>query len=77
MGHLRWVPFVTDSYKISMPRPRIETGTFRSKDYSTLPRRYFRRLFESEFYGECIIIRKYDFPYHFKKIIIRYKKDWL
>ena len=38
-----------------------------------------RGLSESEFYGELVykfrkIIGKYDFPYHFKKIIARYKK---
>ena len=36
-------------------------------------------LSEPEFYGDLVykfrkIIGKYDFPYHFKKIIIRYKK---
>ena len=36
-------------------------------------------LSESEFYGDFVyklrkIIGKYDFPYHFKKIIVRYKK---
>ena len=36
-------------------------------------------LSEPEFYGELEyefrkIIGKYDFPYHFKKIIVRYKK---
>ena len=36
-------------------------------------------LFESEFYGDLVykfgkVIGKYDFPYHFKKIIVRYKK---
>ena len=34
---------------------------------------------EPEFYGDLVykfrkIIGKYDFPYHFKKIIVRYKK---
>ena len=34
---------------------------------------------EPEFYGDLVykfkkIIGNYDFPYHFKKIIIRYKK---
>ena len=36
-------------------------------------------LSESEFYGDLVykfrkIIGKNDFPYHFKKIIVRYKK---
>ena len=36
---------------------------------------------ERAFYGNLVnkfrkIIGKYDFPYHFKKIIVRYKKDW-
>ena len=34
-------------------------------------------LFEPEFYGDLVfrkIIGKYDFPYHFKMIIVRYKK---
>ena len=36
-------------------------------------------LSESEFYGDLVnkfrqIIGKYDFPYHFKKIICHYKK---
>ena len=36
-------------------------------------------LSEREFYGDLVykvrkIIDKYDFPYHFKKIIFRYKK---
>ena len=36
-------------------------------------------LSEPEFYGDMVykfrkIIGKYDFPYHFKKIIVRYKK---
>ena len=36
-------------------------------------------LSEPEFYGDSVckfrkIIGKYDFPYHFKKIIVRYKK---
>ena len=36
-------------------------------------------LSETEFYGDLVykfrkIIGKYDFPYHFKKIIVRYKK---
>ena len=36
-------------------------------------------LSESEFYGYLVykfrkIFGKYDFPYHFKKIIVRYKK---
>ena len=35
-------------------------------------------LSEPEFYGDLVnkfrkIIGKYDFPYHFKKIIVRYK----
>ena len=41
-------------------------------------------LSEPEFYGDLVykfrkIIGKYDFPYpyHFKKIIVRYQKDWL
>ena len=39
-------------------------------------------LSEPEFYGDLMykfrkIIGKNDFPYHFKKIIVRYKKDWL
>ena len=34
---------------------------------------------EPEFYGDLVykfrkMIGKYDFPYHFKKIIVRYKK---
>ena len=34
---------------------------------------------ESEFYGDLVykfrkIINKNDFPYHFKKIVVRYKK---
>ena len=38
-------------------------------------------LSESEFYGDLVykfrkIINKNDFPYHFKKIVVRYK-DWL
>ena len=38
-----------------------------------------RGLAEPEFYGDSVykfrkIIGKYDFPYHFKKIIVRYKK---
>ena len=38
-------------------------------------------LSEPEFYGDMVykfrkIIDKNDFPYHFKKIIVRYK-DWL
>ena len=38
-----------------------------------------RRLAEPEFYGDLVykfrkIIGKYDFPFHFKKIIVRYKK---
>ena len=38
-------------------------------------------LSEPEFYGDLVykfrkIIGKNDFPYHFKKIIVRYKKDW-
>ena len=42
----------------------------------TLP---LQGLFEPEFYGDLVykfrkIIGKYYFPYHFKKIIIRYKK---
>ena len=38
-------------------------------------------LSEPEFYGDLVykkinrkIIGKYEFPYHFKKIIVRYKK---
>ena len=36
-------------------------------------------LSELEFYGDLVykfrkIIGKYDYPYHFKKIIVRYKK---
>ena len=39
-------------------------------------------LSEPEFYGDLVykcrkIIVKNNFPYHFKKIIVRYKKDWL
>ena len=39
-------------------------------------------LSEPEFYGDLVykirkIIGKIDFPYHFKKIIVRYKNDWL
>ena len=39
-------------------------------------------LSEPEFYGDLVykfrkIIGKNDFPYPFKKIIVRYKKDWL
>ena len=39
-------------------------------------------LSEPEFSGDLVykfrkIIGKYDFPYHFKKLIVRYKKDWL
>ena len=39
-------------------------------------------LSEPEFYGDLVykfrkIIGKNDFPYHFKKIIVRYKKNWL
>ena len=39
-------------------------------------------LSEPEFHGDLVykfrkIIGKNDFPYHFKKIIVRYKKDWL
>ena len=39
-------------------------------------------LSEPEFYGDLVykfskIIGKNDFPYHFKKIIVCYKKDWL
>ena len=38
-------------------------------------------LSEPEFYGNLVdkfreIIGKTYFPYHFKKIIARYKKDW-
>ena len=37
---------------------------------------------EPEFYRDLVykfrkIIGKSDFPYHFKKIIVRYKKNWL
>ena len=37
---------------------------------------------EPEFYGDLVykfrkIIGKNDFPDHFKKIIVRYKKNWL
>ena len=37
---------------------------------------------EFEFYRDLVykfrkIIGKNDFPYHFKNIIVRYKKDWL
>ena len=37
---------------------------------------------EPEFYGALVykvrkIIGKKDFPYHFKKIVVRYKKNWL
>ena len=39
-------------------------------------------LSEPQFYGDLMyifskIIGENDFPYHFKKIIVRYKKDWL
>ena len=39
-------------------------------------------LSKPEFYGDLVykfrkIIDKYDFAYHFKKIIVRYKNDWL
>ena len=39
-------------------------------------------LSEPEFYGDLVykfrqIIGKSDFLYHFKKIIVHYKKDWL
>ena len=41
--------------------------------------RFLQGLSEPEFYGDLVykfrkIIGKYDFPYHFKKIIVRYKK---
>ena len=40
---------------------------------------FLQGLSEPEFYGDLVykfrkIIGKYDFPYHFKKIIVRYKK---
>ena len=39
-------------------------------------------LSEPEFYGDLVykfrkIIGKNDFSYYFKKIIVRYKKNWL
>ena len=39
-------------------------------------------LSDPEFYGDLVyefrkIIGNNDFPYHFKKIIVRYKKNWL
>ena len=45
----------------------------------TLP---LQGLSEPELYGDLVykfrkIIDKNDFPYHFKKIIVRYKQDWL
>ena len=40
---------------------------------------FLQGLSEPEFYGDLVnkfrkIIGKYDFPHHFKKIIVRYKK---
>ena len=39
---------------------------------------FLQRLLESEFYGDLVfkfrkMIGKYDFPYHFNKIFVRYK----
>ena len=38
-------------------------------------------LSEPEFYGDLVykfrkIIGKNDYPYHLKKIVVRYKKNW-
>ena len=43
---------------------------------------FMQRLAEPEYYGDLVykfrkIIGKNDFSFHFKKIIFRYKKDWL
>ena len=43
---------------------------------------FLQGLSEPEFYGDLVykfrkIIGKTDFPYHFKKILLRYKQDWL
>ena len=44
-----------------------------------MPQQKLQSLSEPEFYGDLLykvrkIIGKNDFPYHFKKIIVRYKK---
>ena len=43
---------------------------------------FLQGLSKPEFYGDLVnkfrkIIGKNDFPYHFIKIVVRYKKDWL
>ena len=50
-----------------------------SKYYVGLKTLFLQGLSEPEFYGDLVykfrkIIGKYDFPYHFKKIIVCYKK---
>ena len=50
-----------------------------SKDNVGLKTLLLQGLSEPEFYGDLVyefrkIIGKYDFPYRFKKIIVRYKK---
>ena len=47
-----------------------------------LKRLLLEGLSEPKFYGDLVykfrkIIGKNDFPYRFKKIIVRYKKNWL
>ena len=47
--------------------------------YNVRLKDFFRRAFRPEFYGDLVYrfrknIGKNDFPYHFKKIIVRYKK---
>ena len=53
--------------------------TLVSKYYVGLKLLFLQGLSEPEFYGDLVykfrkIIDKYDFPYHFKKITVRYKK---
>ena len=47
---------------------------YHSLDYARMKIRFFRRFYGDLVYKFRKIIGKNDFPYHFKKIIVRYKK---
>ena len=58
------------------PKQKSRLGTASNVGLKTL---LLQGLSEPEFYGDLVykfrkIIGKTDFPYHFKKIIVRYKK---
>ena len=80
----KWPPLVASQYRYHKLRKAFSKFYRRHFDlvskYNVGLKTVLRQsLSEPEFYGDLMykfrkIIGKYDFPYHFKKIIVRYKK---